>query len=74
MTLETVPNDLDDTIHRALDHEVPKNAGTDIEPSTLANAVLLLDLIVSNSERRLDPQYLSATARRILEQYPAWQN
>ena len=80
-TLETVTNDLDDTIHDHLDTLVLKACGSDpIE--TRRDFVLLLEKIISKSQGKLDQKYEGKVARALIEDHPelkrklkeAWNN
>jgi hypothetical protein len=70
MSLELVPNVLDDSTHSELDEQVIKTVGNDEdEPFAIhymRDAVVLLLAILSNSEKRLDQSYASLLGAQTL--------
>lgn len=67
--LESVPDDLDDDTHKALDQEVLDEAFD--EPLTVNDAVVLLGGIVYFSWGRLNPNYENTLqAKALLQECP----
>jgi hypothetical protein len=66
ITMETVPDDLHDDAHKAMDEKILDNMGDD--PYIARD---LLTLIVENSDGLLDQQYISPTkARTFIKENP----
>ena len=70
-TLEEAPNDLDDAAHRLQDELVLDFFCSLTEPSTPLAATLLLPVIVSFSEGKLDPKFKKISeVKALLQDHP----